>query len=87
MSSITAEDDTVVESEREPKVLPIFQVVKFPVSLPKIYLSVILLEKSFLSIILPELLGRIHCQKYLFRILYVNVQEKCLQGTFFCLLE
>jgi len=30
VSSITAEDDTVVESEREPKVLPIFQVVKFP---------------------------------------------------------
>merc|ERR1712223_390960 len=30
VSSIRAEDDTVVESEREPKVLPIFQVVKFP---------------------------------------------------------
>merc|ERR1712223_508779 len=30
VSSIRAEDDTAVESEREPKVLPIFQVVKFP---------------------------------------------------------
>merc|ERR1711899_266607 len=30
VSSIRAEDDTVLESEREPKVLPIFQVVKFP---------------------------------------------------------
>ena len=36
VSSTTVEDGQVEESEREAKILPIFQVVKFPVSLPKI---------------------------------------------------
>ena len=65
VSSTRAEDDQVEESEREGKVIPIFQVVKFPVSLPNIYHSIVRNFVRFfgLAFILHEQLGRKHCQK------------------------
>ena len=61
VSSTTVEDaEHVEESEREAKILPIFQVVKFPVSLPEILKDSSVKKLKLINIIEVNLLFGTH---------------------------